>query len=63
MQRGEIVVHPTEVERLDALSSTDGLIVADSREQVTALNAAIRDRRLNDNCPTDQRVVTTAGGE
>ena len=63
VERGAIIVHSTEVERLDALSNLDGLIVADSREQVAALNAAIRDRRLDDNRPTDQRVVTTAAGE
>ena len=46
LARGEIVVHRSEVERLAALSTADGLIVADTREQVSALNAAIRDHRL-----------------
>jgi exodeoxyribonuclease V alpha subunit len=58
--RGEIRIHPSEVERLHHLThlasataaaaadSTTGrpLIVADTREQVTALNAAIRDHTL-----------------
>ena len=45
--RGQIVVHHTEVERLAALAHADGLIIADTREQVAALNAAIRDHRLS----------------
>jgi len=60
VERGEIIVHPTEVERLEALSNADGLIVADTREQVAALNAAIRDRRLDDSRPADRRVFRTA---
>ena len=46
VSRGEIIVHRSEVERLAALTTADGLIVADTREQVAALNAAIRDHRL-----------------
>ena len=46
VSRGQIVVHATEVERHQALTSADGLVVADTREQVAALNAAIRDHRL-----------------
>ncbi len=50
VDRGQIVVHSTDVERLArphhlSLQRT-GLIVADTREQVAALNAAIRDHRL-----------------
>ncbi len=45
VDRGQIVVHATEVERLAALTEAEGLVVADTREQVAALNAAIRDRR------------------
>ncbi|MBF4764370.1 AAA family ATPase [Nocardioides islandensis] len=44
--RGEIRIHPTEVERLYALAEEPGFVIADTREQVTALNAAIRSRRL-----------------
>ena len=49
LERGEIVVHPTEVERIArARRGADGLVVADTREQVAALNAAIRDHRRDD---------------
>lgn len=47
-RRGQIVVHPTEVERTAALAeagATGDLVIADTREQVTDLNAAIRDQR------------------
>jgi hypothetical protein len=43
VERGQIVVHPTEVEALAALTRAEGLVVADTREQVAKLNAAIRD--------------------
>ena len=47
LARGQIVVHPTEVERLAALTTARRRrIIADTREQVGALNAAIRDQRL-----------------
>ena len=46
VSRGEIVIHRSDVERQAALTSAEGLIIADTREQVAALNAAIRDRRL-----------------
>ena len=46
VSRGQIVVHASEVERTRALTTADGLIVADTREQVATLNAAIRDHRL-----------------
>ena len=46
VERGEIVVHATEAERIRRdHHSADGLVVADTREQVAALNAAIRDHR------------------
>lgn len=49
LARGDIVVHSSEVERTAALAATgaDGgdLVIADTSEQVGALNAAIRDRR------------------
>jgi conjugative relaxase-like TrwC/TraI family protein len=45
-ERGQIVVHPTEVERTAAVAALgDELIIADTREQVAAINAVIRDRR------------------
>ena len=49
LERGQIVVHASEVERTAALAAIgadgDQLVIADTRDQVGALNAAIRDRR------------------
>ena len=45
VSRGQILVHPSEVERTAALTTTEGLVIADTRDQVSALNAAIRDHR------------------
>lgn len=49
LERGLITVHATDVGRTAALADIgargDELIIADTREQVAALNAAIRDRR------------------
>ncbi len=49
LERGQIVVHATEVERTAAVADIgargDELIIADTREQVADVNAAIRDRR------------------
>lgn len=46
--RGEIVVHASDVERIATLASIgaagDQLVLADTREQVSSLNAAIRDQ-------------------
>ncbi len=52
-ERGQIVLHASEVERTAALAAIgavglddgDQLVIADTRDQVAALNAAIRDRR------------------
>ena len=54
-ERGQIVLHASEVERTAALAAIgatgdgaddgDQLVIADTRDQVSALNAAIRDRR------------------
>lgn len=51
LARGEIVIHPTEVERLAAVAdlaagSPGALVVADTREQVAGLNATVRDQRM-----------------
>ena len=63
LHRGQIVVHPTEVERLAALTTTNGTVIADTREQVAALNASIRDHRRSaghlDKHIDDKRQVTT----
>ena len=45
--RGQIVIQASEVERTAALAEVDGLVIADTREQVSTLNAAIRDRRVD----------------
>lgn len=46
LERGQIVVHATEVERTAAVAELgDDLVIADTREQVAAINATIRDRR------------------
>jgi conjugative relaxase-like TrwC/TraI family protein len=71
VRRGEIVVHQTDVERAAALTTVltttltedEGLVVADTREQVAAINAAIRDHRLTAGNTTASRSVTTAAGE
>jgi ATP-dependent exoDNAse (exonuclease V) alpha subunit len=64
LARGEIRIHATEVERVHALALSDGLVIADSREQVDTLNAAIRTRRLiNGELHNSGRTVTTGHGE
>ncbi len=59
VQRGQIMVHATEPERTEALASeaaeSGALVIADTREQVADLNAAVRDRlvsagRVDDRC-------------
>ncbi|WP_416224781.1 MobF family relaxase [Nocardioides sp. dk4132] len=64
-QRGLIQVHPTEVERLAALAGTDdgALVIADTRDHVRDLSAAIRDQRLASGETTALGAVTTAAGE
>ncbi len=62
-ERGLIQIHPTEVERLAALTDVDGTIIADTREQVASLNAAIRDQRLATGETQAAGTVTTAAGE
>ena len=64
-RRGQIVIHATDVERTAALADAGAagdLVIADTREQVADLNAAIRDHAP---AATDQRrrELTTAGGE
>ena len=62
-ERGLIQIHRTEVERLAALTDVDGTVLADTREQVAALNAALRDRRLATGATSPTEAVTTAAGE
>ena len=62
-RRGQIVVHASDVERTAALAEVGAagdLVIADRREQVADLNAAIRDRRRTDR---EGQVVTTTSGE
>ncbi len=62
-RRGQIVVHASEPERTAALAAagmSGHLIVADTREQVAELNAAIRDRR---NVAPPALCITTTHGE
>ena len=63
VSRGEIVIHRSDVERRAALTGAEGLIIADTREQVAALNAAIRDRRLTTSAVVAVEAVITAAGE
>ncbi|RNM15326.1 AAA family ATPase [Nocardioides pocheonensis] len=67
-RRGLIVVHASDVERTAVLAEVGAagdLVIADRREQVADLNAAIRDRRRSDrpSDPDGGHVVRTASGE
>lgn len=49
LERGQVVVHASDVERTAVVADLgargDELIIADTRERVASINAAIRDRR------------------
>ena len=63
-RRGSIVIHPSESERTAALADVGAAgdpVVADTREQVASLNAAIRDQRRAG--PDAGDSVVTARGE
>ena len=62
-ERGQVVIHPTDVQRTHALATADGLVIADTRDQVAALNAAIRDHRRTHESPPTGPAVTTRAGE
>lgn len=62
-ERGQVVIHPTHVERTQAVATVDGLVIADTRDQVAALNAAIRDHRRARSAPPAGPPVTTRAGE
>ncbi|MBM6401439.1 MobF family relaxase [Phycicoccus sonneratiae] len=62
-ERGQVVLHPTAVERTAALARVDGLVIADTREQVAALNAAIRDHHRTHETSSTGPAVTTRAGE
>jgi ATP-dependent exoDNAse (exonuclease V) alpha subunit len=70
--RGQIRLHPDETALQASLAATavasfncnDRVaVVTDTREQTTALNAAIRDRLVADGRVDDTRVVTTRAGQ
>jgi hypothetical protein len=73
VERGQIRVHASEAERTHTLARlaadqwlaghSDFLMIADTREQVAALNGAIRDRLVTTGHVDDQRSVTTRAGE
>lgn len=62
-RRGQIVIHASEVERTPALADAGAagdLVIADTREQVAELNAAIRDRTQRDK-NTRWEITTSTG--
>jgi exodeoxyribonuclease V alpha subunit len=67
-RRGQVLIHASEVERTAALAGVGAagdLVIADTREQVADLNAAIRDHTLRD-VMYDENTrgqITTAGGD
>ncbi len=67
LARGQIVVHPSDVERTAALArlgAAGDLVMADTREQVADLNAAIRAQRTGvDPLSGGRPTVTTSRGE
>jgi exodeoxyribonuclease V alpha subunit len=74
LSRGQIRLHPSESERTRALarigaqpwaeaSAGPVLVIAETREQVAALNATIRDQLIATGRLDDTRAVTTAAGE
>jgi exodeoxyribonuclease V alpha subunit len=63
-RRGQILLHASEVERTAALAAAgaaDDLVIADTREHVADLNAAIRDRTHRAEATSWE--LTTAAGE
>jgi exodeoxyribonuclease V alpha subunit len=72
LARRQIRVHDSDAARLEALADSsldpastvaDTSVVADTREQAAALNAAIRDRRVGAGLVSDRVVATTTVGE
>ena len=75
-RRGQIRIYPSEAERTQALArlaveaaqagdrgSTSTLLMADTREQTTALNGAVRDRLLAAGHLEDTHGIVTRSGE
>ena len=69
LERGDIVIHPTDVERHAAVcdlaaASPGDLVIADTREHVTALNRTIRDHHRHATTDDQQdRPAFTTGGD
>ncbi len=64
VRRGDVVIHASEVERQDVLAvkaSLGGLVVADTRDQVSRINHAAHDVRVITGRAADS--VITASGE
>ena len=66
-RRGQVMIHASEAERTAVLAeggAAGELVVADTREQVVDLNAAIRDHRhATRSAAHHQPILTTARGE
>ena len=63
-RRGQVVIHPSEVERTEALATAGAqgeLVVADTRQQVAELNAAVRER--DHGSAGEGAAITTTAGE
>ena len=62
-RRGQVVIHPSEAERTTALAdlgASGELVIAETRDQVADLNAAIRDQRSgSEPRPRDRRSPPT----
>ena len=76
LSRDQIRLYPSEAERTQALADlgaasiltgptgqTGVLVMADTREHVTALNGAVRDRLVAAGYVDDRRAIVTASGE
>lgn len=69
LDRGEVVLHASEVERTAVLADIDAdgsdrgdqLVIADTRDQVAALNAAIRDHRHGAGVPVGEPLGEQSG--
>lgn len=63
-RRGQVVIHASEVERTATLAdigAAGDLVLADTREHVADLNAAVQDHRQHDQNTRGE--LTTAGGD
>jgi exodeoxyribonuclease V alpha subunit len=70
LDRGQIVIHASDVERQQALAREwlgtnvePSLLIADTREQASALNAAVRDGLVSAGRVDDLQALTTNAGQ